>query len=284
MITSIKGDGFMPVIIVSSDSYASGAQVAEGTAKVLRYQCFGREILRAIGEKYRVSEEKLLKSLDERPSLLGVGSKTRSLYLAYIEEAVLARLSEDDVVCHGLAAHLYVLGISHVLKVRVLANPEEMIHETMEKKGVSREKAARVLRREEALRKRWSLDNYRLDETSPSLYDLVINLSSITPDEAVKMIAETSSHRKFQTMTFSVKCIKDLELASRVRAALYDHFPDITTQADGSKVVIETAALPREKEKRAEAIEKLALTVPGVDHVEVRVVTDIIREAAESFR
>jgi cytidylate kinase len=274
----------MPVIIISSDSYARGAQVAQDTARALKYQCFGREILRTIGEKYRVSEEKLLKALDERPSLLGVGPKTRSLYLAYIEEAVLARLSEDNVVCHGLGAHLYVLGISHVLKVRLLADPQDMIHEITKKKGLSREKAARVLRREEGLRKRWSLNNYRLDETSPSLYDLVINLSSIIPEEAVKMIAETSSHRKFQTMTFSVKCIKDLELASRVRVVLYDHFPDIAVQADGSKIVIETAALPREKEKRAEAIEKLARTIPGVEHVEVHVVTDVIRQAAESFR
>jgi cytidylate kinase len=274
----------MPVIIISSDSYARGAQVAEDAARALKYQCFGREILRAIGEKYSVSEEKLLKALDERPSLLGVGSKTRSLYLAYIEEAVLARLSEDNVFCHGLAAHLYVLGISHVLKVRLLADPQDMIHDITKKKGLSREKAARLLRREEELRKRWSLDNYRLDETSPSLYDLVIDLSSLTPGEAVKMIAETSSHGKFRTMTFSVKCIKDLELASRVRVVLYDHFPDVTVQADGPKIVIETAALPREKGKRAEAIQKLARTVPGVEHVDVQVATDVIRQAAESFR
>jgi cytidylate kinase len=284
MTTLTKGDGIMSVIIISSDSYARGAQVAEDTARALKYQCSGREILRTVGEKYRVSQEKLLKALGERPSLLGVGSKTRSLYLAYIEEAVLARLSEDNVVCHGLAAHLYVLGISHVLKARLLADPQDMIREITKKKGISREKAARVLRREEELRKRWSLDNYRIDETSPSLYDLVINLSSITPDEAVKMIAETSSHRKFRTMTFSLKCIKDLELASRVRVALCSHFPDITAQADGSKIVIETVALPREKEKKAASIEKLARTIPGVEHVDVHVVTDVIRQAAESFR
>jgi hypothetical protein len=258
--------------------------VAKETAKALKYECFGREILRVIGEKHRVSEERLLKALGERPSLLGGGSKRRSLYLAYIEEAVLARLSEDNVVCHGVAAHLYVLGISHVLKARLLADPEGLIQEIGKKKGLSREKAARFLKREEELRKRWSLDNYRMDETSPALYDLVINLGGITPDEAVKMIVTASSHRKFKTMTFSVKCIKDLELASRVRAVLYGRFRDVTTQADGSKILIETAALPREKQKKAEAIEKLARTIPGVEHVDVHVVTDVIRQAAESFR
>jgi len=75
-----------------------------------------------------------------------------------------------------------------------------------------------------------------------------------------------------------------MELASRVRVALLDHFPDVVVQADGVTVVIETAAVPREKEKKAEAIEKLARSVSGVGHVEVHVANDIIRQAAESFR
>ena len=98
------------------------------------------------------------------------------------------------------------------------------------------------------------------------------------------MIVETSSHPKFKPMTYSVKCMNDMALASRVRVALLDHFPDVIVQADGATVVVETAAVPREKEKRVEAIEKLARSVPGVGHVEVRVANDMIRQAAESFR
>jgi hypothetical protein len=55
-------------------------------------------------------------------------------------------------------------------------------------------------------------------------------------------------------------------------------------QADGSTVVVETAALSREKEKIAETIRRLARNIPGVDHVEVHLSNDIIRQAAESFR
>ena len=274
----------MAVIIISSNSLPKAAQIAAETAKALNYRCLGRELLREVGEKYGVSEERLHKTLDELPSLLGVSARAHALYLAYIEEAVVARLSKGKVVCHGLAAQLYVRGVSHVLKVRVLADSREFMNEIMEERRFSPERAAKELEREEAIRKRWSLDIYRVDETSPSLYDLVINLSRIVPEEAVRMIIEISSHPKYKPMTYSVKCVNDMELASRVRVALLDHFPDVVVQADGVTVVIETAAVPREKEKKAEAIEKLARSVSGVGHVEVHVANDIIRQAAESFR
>jgi cytidylate kinase len=274
----------MPIIIISSDSYQQGRQIALMTAEGLDYSQLDREILKILAEKYSLSEEKLRRAMDERPSLLGMSAKAQTLYLAYIEEAVLAKLSEDRVVCHGLGAHLYVRGLSHAFKVRVLADPRELIQAMIKEKGLSPEKAAKDAKYEETLRSRWSLDFYRADETSPSLYDLVINLSQIVPEEAVRMIIESSSHPKFKPTTYSVKCLKDMELASRVRVALLDHFPDVTVQADGAAVVIETTAVPREKEKKVEAIEKLARSVPGIGHVEVHVASDIIRQAAESFR
>jgi cytidylate kinase len=274
----------MAVIIISSNSLPKAAQIAAETAKALNYRCLGRELLREVGEKYGVSEEKLHKTLDELPSLLGVNARAHALYVAYIEEAVLAELSQDRVVCHGLAAHLYVRGVSHAFKVRVLADPSELIRTMVREKGVSPEKAAKDAKHEEAFRSRWSLDYYRVDEATPSLYDLVIDLSRTAPEEAVRIIMETSSHPKFKPMTYSVKSINDMELASRVRAVLLDHFPDVIVQADGEAVVVETTAVPREKGKKVEAIEKLVRSLPGVGHVEVHVANDIIRQAAESFR
>ena len=274
----------MTVIIISSDSLPKEAQLAAETAKALKYRCLGREFLGEVGKRHGVSEEKLQKTLDELPSLLGVNARAHALHLAYIEEAVLSRLSEGKVVCHGLAAQLYVRGVSHVLKVRVLADSQDLIHEIMKEKGLSSAKARKALKRDETLRKRWSSDLYRMDETASSVYDLVINLSSITPDEAVERIVEASSRRKFKPMTYSVRCLKDLELASRVRVALFRLFPGAAVQADGSTVVVETAALSREKEKIAETIRRLARDIPGVDHVEVHLSNDIIRQAAESFR
>jgi cytidylate kinase len=274
----------MSVVIISSDSDDKAREIAEKTAEALEYSVLDREVFNAVSAKYEIPVEKLHRSLDEAPSFLGMSSKMRALCLAYTEEAALAGLSGDKVVCHGLAAHLYVLGVSHVLKVRILADFEEQVRQIAAAKGVSSEKAAKFLRRQESLRRRWSRRAYGRDETEASLYDMVISLSQIDGNEAVKTIAETAGYPRFMPMTYSIKCMKDKELATRVRAMLMSLYPDVRVRADGTTVVVETNALKREKRRRAEKIKTLAGRIPGVDYVEVHVMNDLLRQAAESFR
>jgi len=270
----------MPIIIISSDSYNTGRKIGEKTAKATGYDYVDREILGPVAEKSNVREEKLIKALEEAPSFFGLSSKVRDKYLAYIQEASLGQLLEDNVVCHGLAAHLYALGVSHVLKVRVLSDPEELASQLSSESGGSLEKMKKLLKRQDVQRKRWSLEAFDLDETDPSNYDMVISLSHIDPDEAVKTIADMIAYRKFQPITYSTKCLRDKELASRVRIVLIERFPDVRVQADDSTIIVETKAIKREKQKRIEVIKELAGGVKGVNYVEVHVANNIFRQAA----
>ncbi len=274
----------MPIIIISSDSYKTGREIGEKTAKATGYDYVDREILGPVAEKFNVQEENLIKALDEAPSFLGLSSKVRNKCLACIQEATLGQLLKDNVVCHGLAAHLYVLGVSHALKVRVLPEPEELASQLSSEAGGLPEKIKKLLKRQGAQRKRWTLEAFHLDETDPSNYDMVISLSQIDPDEAVKTIANMTAYRKFQPMTYSIKCLRNKELASRVRMALIERFPDVRVQADGSTIIVEAKAIKREKQKKTEAIKELAGGVEGVGYVEVHVANDIFRQAAESSR
>jgi cytidylate kinase len=274
----------MPVVTLSSDSDPLSREIAVRAATALGYDCVDREILKTVAERHGVPEAELHKTLDESPSPFGISSKNHARYLATIEEATLAILLKDNVVCRGLAAHLYVRGVSHVLKIRILADPQILAGEISSGRTPSFEKVSALLKRRERVRRRWSLDAYRVDETDPSVYDMVISLARIDPDEAVKTIVETTGYRKFKPMTYSLKCLKDKALASRVRVALMDRFPDVRVEADGSSVVVQTKALEREKQKRTEIIRKLAGEIPEVAAVEVQVIPDILRKAAESFR
>jgi hypothetical protein len=213
-----------------------------------------------------------------------MSSKLQNRYLAYIQEAALTELLNDNMVCQGLAAHLYVLGVSHVLRARALSDSEKLAQQWSSQEGISLKKTRKLLDRRKNLRRRWSMDAFELDETDPSQYDLVISLSQIDQDEAVKIITETASYRRFSPMTYSIKCMKDRELAGRVRAALLERFPDVRVRANGGTLVVETTALKREKRKRAEVIKEIAGSIPGVEYVEVHVINDIFRQAAESFR
>ena len=279
-----RKDNAMSIIIISSDSDSIGREIAAKTAKAEGYEFQGRELLGKVADTYQIEKTKLAKALDEMPSFLGMSTKLRNRYLAYIQEATLGALLKEKVVCQGLAAHLYVLGVSHVLSVRILADAEKSLQQSVSKKGISHKEARKLIDRRNKLRRRWSMDAFNLDETDPSQYDLVINLSHIDGDEAGKIISETVAYRRFNPMTYSIECLQDLELAGRVRAALLEHFPDVRLRARGGTLVVETTALKREKQKRAKAIKEIAGKIPGVEYVEVHVINDIFRQAAESFR
>ena len=274
----------MSVIIISSDSGPAEQEIAQSTAENMGYALVGREILEKVADKYRIPGEALLKTLDERPPFFSRSSRLWNRHLAYIEEATLGELIKDNRVCNGLAAHLYVLGVSHVLRIRILSDPEKLAEQLASQEGISNEKAKKILNRGKKRHRRWSMDAYGLDETDPSRYDLVINLSKIDPDEAVKIIRETISGRRFRPMTYSIKCIQDIELAGRARSALIGRFPDVKVRANNGTLVIETTALKREKQKRTDLIKEIAGDIAGVEYVEVHVINDILRQAVESFR
>ncbi len=274
----------MSIIIISSDSYPVGQEIALKTAKALGYDFLGREILAEVADKYKIEESKLVSALDERPSLLKMGGKLRNQALAYIQESVLDALLKDNQVCYGLAAHLYVLGVSHALRVLILAEPEQVLQQYTANRNLSKKEAKKIMERHNRFRRRWSEEAFDVDETDPSHYDLTISLSQIDKDESVKIMGETISYRRFSPMTYSVKCLKDLEMAARVRAALLSHFPDVRVRARSGTLVVETTGLKREKRKRAEKIKAIAGQIPGVEYVEVHVMNDIFRQAAESFR
>jgi hypothetical protein len=269
----------MSIIIISSDSYEKGEEIARKTARTLDYACLGRELLAAVAAQYRIPQDKLEWALESPPSSWGRSAGLQDRCLAYIQSTTLGELLKDNTVCHGLAAHLYVVGISHALRVRILADPAELAREISGQGEVPREQAPRFIDRQRKLRQHWSLTHYQLDETDPSQYDLVISLSQIHTDEAIKIIAQTAGYRRFAPMTYSLRCIKDAELASRVRAGLLEAYPKVKVRADGGTVIVETQGTRRNKLKKAAAIKEKVQAMEGVDYVEVHVKNGLFKRA-----
>ncbi len=274
----------MTIIAISSDSYGMGREIGEKAAKRLGYSYLDRELLKDIAKCSGIPEGKLLKALEKTPSALGMSAKDQAIYLAHIEQSVIAEFLKDNVVCCGLAAHLYVCGVSHVLKVRVLSNPEVIGKELAPGKSLSKEAVDKLISRNENARKRWSVKAFSLDETDPSNYDMVISLNKIEMQEAVKSIAGAAGYKKFKAMSYSLKCLKDEEIAAKAKTILFPRFPDAQVRANGPTVVVFTKGVKREKQKKALMIKEMLGKIPEVNFVEVHVVNDILREAAESLR
>lgn len=275
----------MSIIIISSDSMEHAEQIAKGTAEALKYQCLGPEMLDDIAAGHKLPVDKLKEALGGNPSKWRrMRAKRRTQLLACIEAEVLSRLMADRIVCWGLGAHLYVEGVSHALKVRVLADIREQAKQVALQRDISQERAEKLVQREKLKQAQWSQIAYGRDESDPSMFDLVINLEQINPDESVKTISGAVGYRKFQPMTYSTKNLAECALAAKVKTRLLDEMNEVRVQVRDGRVVVTSKAFKRERQKKAAAIKEIAGAVEGVEFVEVHLINYVIREAAESFR
>lgn len=258
----------MASINISSDDQELGRTIAAATADALGYECVDQSLLADVAARYDVPESELRRVLDPVASPR-ISSKSRRLRLAFIESVTLERLLKEDVVCVGLGAHLYVRGVSHMLMVRVLSDPQTLIERTAEEQKVSLRKAHGIVERNKKRRARWSLSNYGIAEDDASLYDMVISVSQIEQEKVVDVIKDMAGYRKFEPMSYSRKCLNDLALASQISVVLLPDYPDIRVRADGARAIVHVRCSNRKKAETAALIKKKAGRIPGVDLVAV---------------
>lgn len=260
----------MAIITISRGSYSMGMKLAELVAERLGYECVGREILLEASEQFKIPETKLLRAIHDAPSVLArviYGSKEK--YVAYIQSALLHRLQKDNVVYHGLAGQFFLHGVSHVLKVRVVADTEDRIRIVMERDNVARDKAAAILKYDDAERLNWSRSLYGVDSRDPSLYDMVLRIHKLTVQDAAEMICHAAGLEHFRTTPESQQVMNDLVLAAEVKGALVDIQPDIKVWASSGAVRVAAKAQSGHMDALRQELEETAHKVEGVQSLEV---------------
>ena len=259
----------MSSVILSADSCCRSEEIARKAAEALGYECIGREVLVEACDRYGTTEEKLEEALRNTASFLSRLSNTRARLLAYFQASFTAVLKKDKVVYHGEAGHMFVTDVSHILKVRLMADLEERVALRVETEKIPEKKARELFQKESEDRKKWFQTVFNQDGTDPARFDLVINVTQIGPDRAADIIADTARDVKFNPITYSVKSMQDQELAGRVRAALIDSYPDVTVRARDGDVSIRAKALKKEKKDKALSVREKVQNMEGVSYVEI---------------
>jgi cytidylate kinase len=206
----------MSIITISRGTYHRGKEVAEKLAQRLEYACISREILLEASEEYNVPEIKLIRAIQDAPSILDRLTRQKEKYVAFIRAALLKHVQKDNVVYHGLFGHFFLQDIPHVLKVRIVGDLEARVADEVKREGISAEKAREIIMRDDEERRKWALYLYGADAWDATLYDLVIHLKAITVDDAVNVISNVAGLPGFQTTPESQQAIDNLVEAARM--------------------------------------------------------------------
>ncbi|HYA42946.1 MAG TPA: cytidylate kinase family protein [Syntrophobacteraceae bacterium] len=260
----------MAIITISRGSYSHGKEVAEKVAQKMGYQVCAREVILRASKEFNIPEIKLAKAVHDAPSFLERISYGREKFNAYFQASLLKYLVRDNVVYHGLAGQFYVKGVSHVLKVRIIAEMKDRIQVIINRENISYENAMERLQKDDLARHKWSLHLHGIDTADPLLYDLVIRVRKMSVDDAVDVICYTAGLETFKTTFESQKAIEDLVLASEVKTTLLEIKPDIQVFVRDGVVTLGASVQTMKDPDQAREIERIVSRIPGVKEVNMK--------------
>lgn len=210
----------MAIITISRGTFSGGQGLAEHVAEKLDYRCIAREVLIDAAREYGVAEEKLYKSLVEKPGFLERRGLERRHYTAFIQAALCKEVKDDNVVYHGHAGHLLLREVPHVIRVRVIANMELRIKAAMDQHSFSRGEAIEFIEKMDEGRAKWAKFLYDVDWHDPSIYDIVINLDHMSLSSAGEVICAAAKLEEFRTTPESQRIMDDLVISTDARARI----------------------------------------------------------------
>jgi cytidylate kinase len=259
----------MAIITISRGSYSKGREVAEKVAEELGYECLSREVILDASDRYHIPELKMVKAIHDAPSLLERLGHAKHAFLAYYQSALTRAVQTDNVVYHGLAGHVLLKGVPHVLKVRIIADLEDRVIDEMKREKSGEQEARSLILRDDQERRRWTQSLYGVDPWDSSLYDLVIHIHKFTVADAVDFICRAAFLEPFATTARSQQKIDDLALASHVKAVLVEIHPEVRVACEYGNVLVYTGSDHRTVHKLEDKARTLSRQVEGVNHIEV---------------
>lgn len=277
----------MSIITISTDAYSNGRDLAESIARKIGYACIGDEVIDSASEMYGVPKEKLIQALRSGASFLDRFSGSKFKYIAYIEAALAQQMLNPDLVYLGFIGLPWFQKISHILKVRIIANLEDRIPVAIQNHKLQGKVEARdrIYKEDEEL-KRWGKSILGFDIADSSHYDLVINVGQMgedDTDDAIETIINTVQHKKFHPMTYSLNCMKDVAMSLQVKAQFIEAYPNMEIKSERGTVFLFSKAFKRKKQDQVLAFKSEVMKVSGVKHIEIYSNKEVFENKARGY-
>ncbi|MBT8346384.1 MAG: cytidylate kinase-like family protein [Desulfofustis sp.] len=260
----------MSIICISRGSYYRGKDVAERVADILGYHCVSRDSLLAASDEFDIPEIKLTRNIQHATQILERYSFGRERYMNFICAEILKRLKQDNHVYHGLAGQFFVKDISHLLRIRIIADLDERVTAEAERENISPDKARMQLKHDDEERQKWALFLYGVDIADPALYDMTVNVSAMGVEDSAELIAQTATLPCYQATRKSQRSILDQALAAEIRAALFD-FPQAGVSTREGRAYVNVKAPEEQTETIRARIESAVGGIIDLAMVEIRV-------------
>ena len=265
----------MAIICICRGSKSGGRRLAECLSARLGYPILGREVLQEAAAALGVPAEMLERKMADRPSLWSRFSSMRRAYVVAVQAALAERAASGNLVYHGLSGGLLMRGAPVVFCVRLIAPMESRVRVVREETGMTAAEARGYIRELDESRARWVEVMYGEDIMDPALYDLVVNLVSMTVEGGCAVVTRAVEGPEFSVNEDVLARLEDFRLACQVKLALAGDAElralELHAEAEGGTVVISGEVPLRKSGRTGDRIVELARGVPGVRQIRLKV-------------
>ncbi len=207
-------------------------------AATLGYECVSREAILESSYRFITPGMELFRTAHNHHAAVDSHAYAKEKYRAYVQKVLLDSFLKDNVVYHGFEGHFFVQKISHVLKVRVIADMDDRMSEEMSRKGITASQARKSLEKDDAAHHRWSHYIYGCDSADPALYDIVIPIHAMGVDDAAEIICRAVQRPCFQPTSTSRNAMRMLWLAACIQVSLMEEIPFVKVDVEGKDIVV----------------------------------------------
>ena len=275
----------MQLICISRGSYAFGSEVAKRLAGRLGYACVAREEITDAATDQGIPVGKLEVEVMRNRPLSEELAVQMDLFKAFVSATLCERtMSEGGTVYHGRSGHLALPGVSHVLRVRTIADMEFRVRMVMARMGLTAEKAKKYVEQVDEDIRRWVRIFHKEDWEDPSLYDVTVNAAHLSEENAAAALMTFHNLPEFQATPASTQALKDLLLASRCRLAIGrdERTRKVKAMVRADKGNVSVTYLPRQA-RESQAIPAVRENEPGIGSLVCSIATTNILYLAEEF-
>ncbi len=274
----------MQTICVSRGSYQRGKELADILAAKLGCDCLSREEITEGATRRGIPVGKLEEAVVKRRPLSEPLALLIEHYKAYVTATLAERALKGSLIYHGRTGHLMLPGITHVLRIRVITDPEDRIEAVTLRMHLSREKAKAYIEEVDEDRRRWVRTLYNLDIDDPNLFNLTVNCSKTSVGNIASAMVSLARLPEFEATPASVRRLEDLFLAARCRLVLAEdaRTRDLSVQVRADAGNVSVTYLPRQL-KAAQAIPSVLEVVEGIRELRQTVASTSIVWVQERF-
>ncbi len=260
----------MPSIAILSSSFISSSEIVDELSLLSGCPVVtDQDVILKAADKEGLDAQKLERALSGKKSVFNEFTLEQERCLSLLKATIAGILKENDrKLFVGLITHLIPSEITHVVKVLLFDTKANRIENGVAS-GLSKADAQKEIKKSDVAAFGLTDFLFKKEAWDASLYDVVIPVATMTPQEAVQLILTCRQQETVKKSESSLHAAEDMALIATVELALLGKGHNIEVYAQNGNVILTINKSVLFFDRLVSDLTSIASGVEGVKGVEV---------------